>query len=58
MSSSVIEIDVTHIEHEALRLFLDSVKREFNNRFSLFSASVDISGRLPQLTIREDGKLR
>lgn len=49
--------DVAQAEREALKLFLVSVQREFNKEFSSFSASVDFSARVPQLHIREDGKI-
>ncbi|MGB7531826.1 MAG: hypothetical protein WA977_02455 [Halobacteriota archaeon] len=57
MSSIAVKKDVVHIEREALKLFLASVENEFNNEFSFFSASVDYSARLPQLIIRENGKI-
>ena len=44
-------------EQEALKFFLESVKKELNDEFPSFSASVDYSGRLPQLHIRENGKI-
>lgn len=45
------------IEREALELFLESVNKELNTTFSIFYSSVDYSGRLPQLAIREDGEI-
>lgn len=49
--------DVAHIEREAVKLFLLSAEKEFNAKFRMFSMVVDCSGRLPQLHIREEGKL-
>ena len=49
--------DLLAAEREALSLFLASVENEFNNEFSSYSVSVDYSGRLPQLHIRENGKI-
>lgn len=49
--------DILHAERGALKLFLASVETEFNSEFPSFSASVDYSGRLPQLHIRENGKI-
>ena len=51
------EDDTLAAEREAVYLFLTSVETEFNVTFSSFSASVDGSGRLPQLHIRENGKI-
>ena len=51
------EDDLLVAEREALSLFLASVENEFNNEFSSYSVSVDYSGRLPQLHIRENGKI-
>lgn len=57
MSNSAVNMDIAHIEREALKLFLASVETEFNAEFISFSASLDYSGRLPQLHIRENGKI-
>jgi hypothetical protein len=57
VSNTGIKIDVAHIEHEALKFYLSSVKQEINDRFNIFNASVDNSARLPQLSIREKGKI-
>ena len=57
MSNTGIKIDIAHIEYEALKFYLNSVKQEINDRFSIFNASVDNSARLPQLSIRENGKI-
>ncbi len=57
MNNSIVKKDMAHIEQEALKLFLESVKKEFNDEFSFFSAFVDYSARLPQLSVRENGKL-
>jgi len=39
------------IEREALEFFLDSVQKELNDRFPLFSSFVSHSRSLPQLII-------
>ena len=52
-----IKRDIGSIERESLKFFLESVKKELNDRFPSFSASVDYSGRLPQLSVREDGRI-
>lgn len=50
--------DILQAEREAVKLFLISVEQEFNMAFSpSFSSSVDFSGRLPQLRIRENGEI-
>ena len=59
MSNTAIKKDLAHTEHEALKFFLDSVKKKLNNKFSTFSASVSNSGEIPQLQIRErKGKMK
>lgn len=40
------------IERQALLLFLESVRKEFNTSFSTYSATVDNSANLPQLSVR------
>ena len=57
MSNTTVNMDIAHIEREAVKLFLASVETEFNSEFSMFSMVVDYSGRLPQLHIREDGRI-
>ena len=57
MRTTIVKKDVISIEREALKFFLESVKKEFNDEFSFLSASVDCSARLPQLRIRENGEL-
>lgn len=57
MSSTAIKKDLPHIEREALKSFLESAKDALNDKFASFSASVDYSARLPQLHIRENGKI-
>ena len=57
MSNTGIKIDIAHVEREALKFYLNSIKREINDGFSIFNASVDNSARLPQLSIRENGKI-
>ena len=54
---TVIKKDLSLTEQEALKLFLLSVKDEVDDKFSSFSASVDRSARVPQLHIRENGKI-
>ena len=51
--STAVQIDTVNIEREALKFFLASVKKELNNEFSFFYASVSNSGQIPQLQIRE-----
>ena len=57
MSNTAAKKDLANIEHEALKLFLESVKKELNDGFSFFSASADYSASLPQLIIRGNGKI-
>ncbi len=57
MSSTTIKKDIFFAEREALKSFLESAKDELNDKFASFSASVDYSARLPQLHIRENGKI-
>lgn len=52
-----IEEDVLAAEREAVKLFLSSVEQEFNSEFGAFTATVDYSARLPQLVVREIGKI-
>ncbi len=54
---NITEENILQAEREAVKLFLISVEQEFNNEFASFSAVVDYSGRLPQLHIRENGKI-
>ena len=54
---NITEDDPLQAEREAMKLFLASVETEFNAEFSMFSMVVDCSGRLPQLHIRENGKI-
>ena len=56
-ANSPVKNDMIHIEREALKLFLESVKKELNAEFSFFSASVDYSAKVPQLSIQENGKI-
>ena len=52
------EDNLLQAEKEAVKLFLISVEQEFNMAFSpSFSASTDFSARLPQIHIRENGKI-
>ena len=53
----ITEDDLLQAEREAMKLFLDSVTNEFNSEFASFSSIVDYSGRLPQLVVREIGKI-
>ena len=57
MRTTIVKKDVVSVEQEALKFFLESVKKEFNDGFSFFAASIDHSAKLPQLRIRENGKL-
>ena len=54
----ITEDDLLQAEREAVKLFLLSAEAEFNMAFSPhFSASVDFSARLPQIHVRENGKI-
>ena len=57
MSKSTDEDDTVQAEREAVKLFLISIESEFNTSFASFTASVDYSAHLPQLHIRENGKI-
>ena len=53
----ITEDNLLQAEREAVKLFLSSIEQEFNSEFVAFSAIVDYSARLPQLVVREIGKI-
>lgn len=57
MRTTIVKKDLVSVEREALNFFLESVKKELNDEFSFFAASVDHSAKFPQLRILENGKL-
>lgn len=53
----ITEDDLLQAEREAVKLFLFSVVSEFNSEFTEFSAILDSSAGLPQIHVRENGKI-